>query len=81
MSAAPSLAAAAMQFVLSFEAVGSMVTGIMGSEELAANAAACAPSALTPDARAARSPALRRRLSLGCAAVIAAKAAIQWRGV
>ena len=46
--AAPSLAAAAMQFVLSFEAVGSMVTGIMGSEELAANAAACSPSALTP---------------------------------
>ena len=47
--AAPSLAAAAMQFVLSFEAVGSMVTGIMGSEELAANAAACSPSALTPE--------------------------------
>ena len=47
--AAPSMAAAAMQFVLSFEAVGSLVTGIMGPEELTGNAAACDPPYLTSD--------------------------------
>jgi len=47
--AAPSLEAAAMQFVLAFDDVGAMVTGIMKPEELSANAAKCVPPYLSPE--------------------------------
>ena len=46
--AAPSLAAAALHFVLSFAEVGAIVTGVMRPEELTTNAAACSPPYLSP---------------------------------
>ncbi len=46
--AAPTLAAAAQRFVLSFPEVSSMVTGVMRAEELEQNLAACVPPYYSP---------------------------------
>jgi aryl-alcohol dehydrogenase-like predicted oxidoreductase len=47
--AAPTLAAAALRFVLSFPEVSTVVTGVMRAEELDQNLAACVPPYYGPD--------------------------------
>jgi len=48
--AAPTLAAAAVRFVLSFPEVATVVTGVMRAEELEQNLAACVPPYYGPEA-------------------------------